>query len=44
MVRVATDFLEIEIKVGLQLFHVKLEVADLRKVIHLLDEEHSIIL
>jgi hypothetical protein len=44
MVRVATNFLEVKVKVCLQLFHVKLEVADLGKIIHLLDEEHSVIL
>ena len=44
MVRVATNFLQVEVKVCLQLFHVKLEVAHLRQLVHLLDEEHSVVL
>ena len=44
MVRMATNFLQVEVKVCLQLFHIKLEVADLGKVVHLLNEEHSVIL
>ena len=38
------NLLEIEDEVCLKLSHVELEVTDLRQLVHLLDEEHSVVL
>jgi len=38
------NFVKIQNKVSLELLHVELEVADLRKFVHLLDEKHGVVL
>ena len=40
----ASDFLEVQHEVCLQLSHIELEVADLGQLVHLLDKEHCVIL
>lgn len=41
---VTPDFVQVQYKVGLELLHVELEVADLRKFVHLFDEKHGVVL
>ena len=41
---VTANLLEIEDEVCLKLSHVELEVTDLRQLVHLFDEEHSVVL
>ena len=40
----AANLLKVQEEVSFQLLHVELEVAHKRKLIHLLDEEHGIVL
>ena len=35
--------MKVQLKIGLQLFHVEFEVADLAQIVHLLDKKHRVV-
>jgi hypothetical protein len=44
MTGVTSNLLQIQVEVGLQFLHVELEVAHFGEIVHLLDEEHGVVL